>query len=403
MLIALALCASGARAQEAPKVAGSDVPAPRRTKTVLPEYPPSAQAQGIRGIVILDIVIDTEGHVASAEVLRSIPGLDEAALVAVRQWQFEVTKVDGKPVSVRLNVPITFTIKPPEVSRDKGIPPLQQGVPPAYPGDLTDKSATVTAQVALDTRGSVVDALITSGESPWTDSLLRALRTWRFVVEPPGRALAFKVEAKFAAGSKGQPPKVDLRLTEPREGPAPAAATGPTVSPGVAPSPTPQTPPEAQSSPEAGPVTEPSPSPQPPPTEPAPAAQPPIETLPAPPPPTTEPTRPPESGVSSVPDVTLLGGIPDLVKGRHPVPPPLARINGVTGSVTVRFAVNAAGFAKVEDVQGPDLLKPAAQDTVSSWTFHRTAAQRLHLVASFDYKEDTATATVEVESKAPSP
>ncbi len=163
LLMLLALCASGAGAQETPKVAGSDVPAPRRTKTVLPEYPPAAQAEGIRGIVILDVVIDTEGHVATAEVLRSIPGLDEAALAAVRNWEFEVTKVDGKPVSVRLNVPITFTIKPPEVARDKGIPPLQQGVPPAYPGGLLDKSATVTAQVALDARGSVVDALITSG------------------------------------------------------------------------------------------------------------------------------------------------------------------------------------------------------------------------------------------------
>ncbi len=107
--------------------------------------------------------------------------------------------------------------------------------------------------------------------------------------------------------------------------------------------------------------------------------------------------------MSSIADVTLLEGIPDLVKGRHPVPPPLARINGVTGSVTVRFAVNAAGFAKVEDVEGPDLLKPAAQDTVSSWTFRRTSAQRLHLVASFDYKEDTATATVKVETSNPAP
>ncbi len=324
LLFVLVLCASTAGAQEAPKVAGSDVPAPRRTKTVLPEYPPAAQAQGIRGIVILDVVIDTEGRVASAEILRSIPGLDEAALAAVRKWEFEVTKVDGKPVSVRLNVPITFTIKPPEISREKGIPPLQQGVPPAYPGDLTTKSATVTAQVALDARGSVVDALITSGESPWADSILRALRTWKFAVEEPGKALAFKLEAKFAPAAKGQPPSVDLRLSEPRQGAPSSPATGaPSGAAPEAPAATPA-PAEATPSAEGGPAAEPSPAPEPT-TSPA---QPVIETLPAPLLPPVEPAGVPEHGVSSIPDVTLLDGIPDLVKGRHPVPPPWRESTG---------------------------------------------------------------------------
>jgi len=141
-------------AQDAAKVAGTDVPSPKRIKTVLPVYPPDAQAQGIRGIVILELLIDQQGHVASAEVVRSVPGLDDAALAAVKEWEYEVTKVDGKPVSVRLTAPITFTLKPPEISRDKGIPALQQGVPPAYPADLKEKSATVTVQIALDGEGN---------------------------------------------------------------------------------------------------------------------------------------------------------------------------------------------------------------------------------------------------------
>jgi hypothetical protein len=266
-------------------------------------------------------------------------------------------------VSVRLNVPITFTIKPPDISRDKGVPSLQQGVPPAYPGDLTDKSATVTAQVALDGSGSVVDALVISGASPWTEALLRALRTWRFTMDPPGRTVAFKLEAKFVGAGKGGSPRVELKASDAREGAVEPAA-------------------------EAAPAAE---------------APPPVEMIPAPP--TTappEPARPPENGVSSIADVTLREGIPDLVKGRHPVPPPLARINGVKGSVRVRFAVNAAGIPSVEDVDGPDLLKPAARSTVSSWTFRRTSVRRLHLVASFDYGDDTATATV-VNEESPAP
>jgi TonB family protein len=423
LVCALALWGAPVAAQEAPKVAGSDVPAPRRTKTVLPEYPPDAQAQGIRGIVILDIVIDTEGRVASADVLRSIPALDDAALTAVRQWRYEVTKVDGKPVSVRLTVPITFTIRPPEVSREKGIPPLQQGVPPAYPAEVADRSATVIAQVALDATGAVVDALVTSGDSPWADSVLRAVRTWRFTVEQPARTLAFKLEARFVARSNGASPRVELRLSDAREGPASAGAAAPPPGPTPAAEPPPQaTPPTPEPVPtKAAPEPEPTkatPGAEPaarPEAEPAPgataaqptpsAAQPPVEMIPAPPPPPpmSEPARAPENGVSSIRDVTLLEGIPDLVKGRHPVPPPLARINRVTGSATVRFAVNAAGITAIEEVQGAELLKPAAQDTVASWTFRRTSAQRLHLVASFEYGDDTASATVRVEEAPPPP
>ncbi len=75
------LAAPVLRAQDEPVTAGSGgVSVPKRTKTVQPEYPPEAQAQGIRGIVILELIIDKEGKVAEARVVRSVAGLDEAAL-----------------------------------------------------------------------------------------------------------------------------------------------------------------------------------------------------------------------------------------------------------------------------------------------------------------------------------
>jgi len=89
-----------APAQEEPLQAGGEgVPVPKKTKHVQPVYPPEALAQGIRGIVILDIVIDARGKVSSTSVLRSVPGLDEAAIAAARQWEYEPTKIDNKPVS----------------------------------------------------------------------------------------------------------------------------------------------------------------------------------------------------------------------------------------------------------------------------------------------------------------
>src|SRR5262249_33817708 len=86
-------------APEAPLQAGAEgVPVPKRTKTVPPEYPAEAQAQGVRGIVILELVVDPQGKVASVNVLRSVPGLDAAAVEAAKQWEYEITKVGGKPV-----------------------------------------------------------------------------------------------------------------------------------------------------------------------------------------------------------------------------------------------------------------------------------------------------------------
>jgi TonB family protein len=377
------------RAQDAPKAAGSEVPAPKRTKTVLPEYPPEAQAQGIRGIVILDIVIDVQGRVASAEVIRSIGPLDEAALAAVRKWEYEVTKVDGKPVSVRLTVPITFALKVPDVSRQDGVPELRQGAAPAFPPEAArgKGGASVTAEVTLDSEGSVADALVTSGASPWTEALLQALRTWKFAPEEPGTVVAFRVEARFEAGSKGAAPRVELRLTNPRKSkatapPPSAAAAAPSPSAPAAPPG-----PAASPAPAAAQAAEPKAPPQPKPS------QPPVEMLSAPPPKSTAPAVV-ENGVSAIHEVALSSGVPDLIRGRRPVPPPLARMAGATGSVQVRFSVNAAGGTTVLGSDGPEILRPAAEDTVASWAFRRASADRLHLVAAIDYRADGATAKV---------
>ena len=96
-------------------------------------------------------------------------------------------------------------------------------------------------------------------------------------------------------------------------------------------------------------------------------------------------------------DVTLALGVPDLVRGRRPVPPPLARMSGTTGSVEVKFGVDAAGATSVSEVAGPEALKTAAAYTVQSWLFRRVTVERLHLVASFDFAGDTAKVSIKPE------
>ena len=85
--------------------------APTKIKDVRPIYPPDAMAARIQGVVVIEVSLDTEGRVRDARVLRSIPELDEAALTAVRQWEFTPSIVNGKPVPIVMTVTVNFTLQ----------------------------------------------------------------------------------------------------------------------------------------------------------------------------------------------------------------------------------------------------------------------------------------------------
>src|SRR5260370_11710495 len=234
LLWGLLAAAAPAEGKDAAVQAGSGgVTVPKRNKTVNPEYPPEVQASGVGGIVILELVVDTAGKVAAAQVIRSVPPFDEAAVSAARQWEYEVTKVNGKPVSVRLTVPISFLVKLPELHRQAGIPELRQGSSPAFPPDAHE-SASVTAELTLDADGQVADAQPVTGTMPWSGALLQALRTWRFAADGSNAIVSFRVEADFVAGTKGSPPRVDLRLTGLRRSESPPLGQPPPASGPVA-------------------------------------------------------------------------------------------------------------------------------------------------------------------------
>ena len=89
---------------------GRDVPPPRPVKHVDPVYPDEAKAAGVSGVVIIEITVGTAGSVVEASVLRSIPLLDQAALDAVSQWEYEPTVLNGEPVEVLMTVTVNFAL-----------------------------------------------------------------------------------------------------------------------------------------------------------------------------------------------------------------------------------------------------------------------------------------------------
>jgi protein TonB len=73
-----------------------------------PVYPSDARELRISGVVILQVVVNEEGEVYEAQVIKGHRLLNRAALDAVRQWRYRVSFIGGKPVPVLRTVPISF-------------------------------------------------------------------------------------------------------------------------------------------------------------------------------------------------------------------------------------------------------------------------------------------------------
>ena len=91
---------------------GGNMKVPMKTKHVAPVYPPIAQSANVQGVVILEALLGPDGKVQDARILRSIPLLDQAALDAVKQWEFTPTLLNGSPVPVIMTATMQFTLQP---------------------------------------------------------------------------------------------------------------------------------------------------------------------------------------------------------------------------------------------------------------------------------------------------
>jgi protein TonB len=105
-----AAAGAGSASASKPARVGGNIKAPTKTRDVRPEYPPLAQSARVQGVVILEATIRADGRVQDARVLRSIPLLDQAAIDAVKQWEFTPTLLNGVAVPVIMTVTVQFTL-----------------------------------------------------------------------------------------------------------------------------------------------------------------------------------------------------------------------------------------------------------------------------------------------------
>ena len=92
---------------------GNGVSAPVLLKEVKPTYTADALRNQVQGSVVLEIVVRDDGVVGDIRKLRSLDpgGLDEQAILAVRQWQFRPGRRAGLPVNVLVTVIVDFSVR----------------------------------------------------------------------------------------------------------------------------------------------------------------------------------------------------------------------------------------------------------------------------------------------------
>jgi len=79
-----------------------------------PNYTSEAMKAKIQGMVVLEVVVNTDGSVSNAKVVRSLDsvfGLDDEALKCAKQWKFAPATRNGVPVPVVVSLEMAFTLK----------------------------------------------------------------------------------------------------------------------------------------------------------------------------------------------------------------------------------------------------------------------------------------------------
>lgn len=97
---------------DTPVRVGGNVKAPVAVTRVEPIYTQPARKARIQGFVVIEAVIDRQGNVTEARVLKPLPlGLDLAALEAVKRWKFRPGTLNGQPVPVYYNLTVNFQLQ----------------------------------------------------------------------------------------------------------------------------------------------------------------------------------------------------------------------------------------------------------------------------------------------------
>jgi TonB family protein len=164
--------------------------------TTPPLYSDDARRLGVEGSVVLEVIVGVDGKPRRLHVIQGLGfGLDQNALVAVRDWHFVPGQRDGRPVEFPIRINVEFSLKNAELNESiandmatrigPGVTPPQvvYRSDPVYPADA--QSAKPGGAVVLDTvipENGVprVIRVIRSLNWQFDETAINALKQWRF-------------------------------------------------------------------------------------------------------------------------------------------------------------------------------------------------------------------------------
>ena len=177
--------------------------------TTPPLYSDEARRAGIEGTVVVRAHIDAAGRVNAPRVTGALGGgLDQNAVVAVRQWRFRPGTRNGVAVPMDVEIPIAFTRRNDAINAQiandmvslvgPGVTPPQavQVVQPLRPA--TGGTGTVVLDVVLLENGTPRIVRILRSLGPDADDMaVRAFEQWRFSPAlKDGRPIKVRVNAE---------------------------------------------------------------------------------------------------------------------------------------------------------------------------------------------------------------
>ena len=90
---------------------GAEIKPPRALSTAEPEFSQVARYEKFQGVVVVSLVVARDGSVRHIRLVRPRGlGLDEQAEARLKTWRFSPATLKGEPVSVEMNVEVSFNL-----------------------------------------------------------------------------------------------------------------------------------------------------------------------------------------------------------------------------------------------------------------------------------------------------
>ena len=99
----------GPMSSEGKPLVGGYVKAPVVVNRIEPVYTDAAKRNRLKGAVIAEVLVDTNGFAREVRILKPLPdGLTDSAIDALRQWRFQPATQNGQPVDAVFGLSLKF-------------------------------------------------------------------------------------------------------------------------------------------------------------------------------------------------------------------------------------------------------------------------------------------------------